>query len=491
MLRRAALPALPALLPLLALLALAALLLAPSGAQGEEEGAAGEQAVLDGLIRELRIEAEEIRGLSWKHDVPGAVIAPKDIPAAFDEELNALLSPEAQDLVTKVARRTGLLRADQDIWELQKAMMVGMVGGFYSPRAKKLYVVEGYSGDAARPVILHELVHALEDQHYDLDAVSMPLLKNLDRTFAVGCLVEGSAEHARVTYQARHKDITALFLEASRDPAAAQRQMQVLSRVPAWMILPMMMQYQTGPAFVAQALGAYQKQNGAEDKGSTVAYAQVMGRLWQDPPISSEQVLHPERWFGAKRDYPRAAVWAADLAETLGRGWEVVHEQQMGELDLALYLEHHLGGRKGLLNPTNMLYPVPAGERARTAAAGWDAGSMVFLEKPGAPMAMIQAWAFDTEKDAKEAADALLDALKQAHGEDWAAESWQAASPALGAPLASRTLSYTGTYGPGRMVQRGPQILIADGIPAARMDTVWRWLLQTRFLKDERDTWVD
>ena len=471
----------------LALCACTLLFLVPTHVRGEDGEKEAEQALLDRLIAELRVEAEAIRGLTWKHDVPGAIIAAEDIPQAFQEEVDALLSKKDQAMATRVAKRGWMLSEGQDIWELQKGMMAGMAGGFYSPRTKKLYVVEGYSGDAARPVILHELIHALEDQHYDFQGVSLPLMNNTDRTFANGCVVEGSAETARIAYQARHKEIARLFQEASMDPENAKRQMQVMRTVPAWMIVPMMMQYQTGPAFVSHAVTDWKRRH--PEATSTEAYAGVMQELWQDQPMSSEQVLHRERWFGDRRDYPLGIEWAADLGEAIGRGWEVVHEQRLGELDLALFLDRHLGGTRGLLNPASLLSPVPACEVARTAAAGWDAGRVAFIEKPGADMVMVQAWAFDTEEDATEAASALRDAIKAANGDAWSAQTWKAVAPSLGAPLTQRTLTYEGMYGPGRLMQRGPQVLLVDGAPAGRLDALWRWVEQTRFLRDPRDTW--
>ena len=205
-----------------------------------------EQALLDEMMRELRPEAAAIRGLPWKHKVPGQMIAPKDIPAAFEEELSALLSRGDREMANRVARRFGILGSDQDVWELEKGLMRGMAGGFYSPRAKRLFVVEGYAGDASRPIILHELVHALEDQHNDFQGMSLPLMNDSDRSFATGCVVEGSAEHARIVYQSRHRNIARLFLQASNDPAQARKQMEVMRAVPAWMIVPTLMQYQTG-----------------------------------------------------------------------------------------------------------------------------------------------------------------------------------------------------------------------------------------------------
>lgn len=465
-------------------LGLAALLCAPALARGEDAPPHPEQAGLDKMIAELRVEAARIRGLEWKHAVPGHIIAPKDIPAAFEEELDALLSKPDRELYVKVSRRLGMLREDQDIWELQKQMMAGLAGGFYSPRAKQLYVVEGFSGDAARPIILHELVHALEDQYYDFLGTSLPLMADTDKTFANGCIVEGSAEYARVAYMKDHKDIAALYLQASRDPVQGRRQMEVMLSVPAWLILPMLMQYQTGPAFLGKGL-----EKAKAGGPSPNPYKTVVAHLWADAPVSQEQVIHPERFFGEQQDYPRGVVWAADLGEALGRGWEVVHEQRMGELDLALYLDYFLGGNRGLLNPVTMLHAVPACEVARRAAGGWDAGEVAFLEKSGEPMAVVQAWSFDSTKDADEAAAALADTLQKSHGDAWEAQAWQAVAAGLGEPFFARTLTYRGKHGWGRLLHRDDHVLIVDGVPEERLEALWRWVKKTRFMKDDRDTW--
>ena len=47
-------------------------------------------------------------------------------------------------------------------------MLQEMVAGYFDPDAKRLYLIAGVNGEAQRPVILHELIHALEDQYYDL-----------------------------------------------------------------------------------------------------------------------------------------------------------------------------------------------------------------------------------------------------------------------------------------------------------------------------------
>lgn len=452
---------------------------APPAAPKQDEAGAKAQAELDKIVVELREEAARIRGLAWKSDVPGRNILRKDIPPAFAEEVAFYFPQAKRDRYTRALQRMGFLAEDQDPFVIMGSMMAGMAGGFYSPRARELFVVEGFSGDGAKPVLLHELVHALEDQHFDFRALTLPITMDPDRSFAASCVVEGSAEHARVAYQEAHPEVMAAFMRSMADPAAAQEQMRVMRTVPAFMIVPTMLHYRHGPLLVARAL----REAGGKD------YKEVMAGLYADAPESAEQILHLDRWFTDKRDYPRGIVWAGDLTQALGPRWDVLYEQRFGELSFALYLDRFLGGSEGRVDFKNLMRAVPACDRARAAAAGWDGGRVLFLANGAEPVVMVQAWAFDTPDDAGEAGAALTEALKRQHGDAWVARAWEATAPALGETLETRTLSYTGRYGPGRIAIRKDRVLVLDGAPEAALETLWRWVLKTRILKDDRDTW--
>ena len=75
-------------------------------------------------------------------------------------------------------------------------MFQSAVAGFYNPETGDMYVIEGMDVIGQKPTIVHELIHALEDQHLDFQGASLPLMDNTDRTFAQTCVVEGSAEYA-------------------------------------------------------------------------------------------------------------------------------------------------------------------------------------------------------------------------------------------------------------------------------------------------------
>ena len=205
--------------------------------------------------------------------------------------------------------------------------------------------------------------------------------------------------------------------------------------------------------------------------------------LYEDGPVSQEQLMHPERWFGPKQDFPQTVVWGGDFPAAAGEGWAKVHDMTSGELDLATYLDFFLGSTGGRMNLMGMMqgqYVVP---RAKQAAAGWDGGRFYFMEKEGLPVIWIEAMVFDTVEDATEAMSAMLDAQRKANEGTFALVAKESKDDG------THVLDYTSQYGSGRFLQRGAEIVHVDGVPADIFDKVWEAAAATTFQKDERDTW--
>ncbi len=436
-----------------------------AGSEGPSEA---ERAGVKKMVDELRDEASRIRGLAWKRTVPADLLTRAQFRAKAEQMMEEEETPEDLQRDTRILRRMGLLAADEDPVALQLEMLEGMVAGYYNPKEKALYIVEGMTGDGQRPVILHELIHALEDQYVDLDARTERWKDDPDRLFAEQCLGEGSAEHARVMYQDTHPAIAAAYMQRQSDPAMAREQLRILRKVPAYMIVGTMLHYDVGPRLVAQVVG--------DD------YPGGMAKLWDDGPVSEEEYLHPERWCTENKDYPETVVWGGDLATAAGEGWKKIQEASDGELDLTLYLDYFLGGTHGRLSLPLLMRGRYCCDRALAAGEGWDAGRALYLEN-GGRLAWIQTYAFDTVEDAGEASDAILDALRARDGDAFRA------TPAGAATTGDRVTDYTGAYGAGRLATRGAALFLVDGLDATTLDRVWSVLEKTRFEKDPRDRW--
>jgi hypothetical protein len=114
----------------------------------------------------------------------------------------------------------------------------------------------------------------------------------------------------------------------------------------------------------------------------------AVDEAYDDPPASTEQVLHPEAW--SDREPPIAVTVPADLAAEMGPGWSVGLEDTLGELQLRIWLRT---GRDD------------ADDATEAAAAGWGGDRVVLLDGPDGASAIAILSEWDSPEDAAEFAE--------------------------------------------------------------------------------------
>jgi hypothetical protein len=119
---------------------------------------------------------------------------------------------------------------------------------------------------------------------------------------------------------------------------------------------------------------------------------------WEHPPRSSEQILHPEKyWDSAKRDLPKR-VAVPDPSRILGAGWTRAGSGNLGELTL--------GSLVGAPAPDAGELGAAAGAWTNAAASGWG-GDRYELWTHGDAAVVLLATVWDTALDAEEFERAL------------------------------------------------------------------------------------
>ena len=66
-------------------------------------------------------------------------------------------------------KKFGMLPQDFDLGKFMLDLLEDQVAGYYDPKTKTVYLLDWVSPEAQRPVLAHELTHALQDQNFDLD----------------------------------------------------------------------------------------------------------------------------------------------------------------------------------------------------------------------------------------------------------------------------------------------------------------------------------
>jgi hypothetical protein len=395
---------------------LALLLLAGAGAPAAPAVAAGGApklrplpAGLERRMPELVRTAERYRGLKLVRRVPwGRVSEPelrREVVAAFREDL----PPRRLAEVELGLKAFGLIPESMDLGTYVPELLTSQIAGFYDPHRKALALVDrpgGLLGTEAGAqlgaemtrkmedgLLVHELTHAIQDQHFDLDRLSDPDPLS-DGGVARLALVEGDATLVMMDdlIRAPLEDVPEarglvgeLMVDGGGEegsPVAGQGLpgQKEMASAPAWFRDQLLFSYSRGAAFCLEV-----RRRGGQ---KLLDYAFAV-----DPPRSSEQILHPEKWFG-RRDDPVVIVWP-DLGRELP-GYAKAAEGQLGEEGIAV-----------LLRPA-----LPDGERA-AAAAGWGGDRFAVYRQAGR---RLLAWIADWDT---EAAAARFQAAVSRLGTGW------------------------------------------------------------------------
>jgi hypothetical protein len=347
-----------------------------SPAGGTPSTRAPAAAATPAAIRAVQRDVAELRDLRFERPVPVTVESPDKLAKRL---LRALAEETDEDELRRQGRAMellGELPPGTDLPRLINRLQAESVLGFYLPgRAPKggLYVRSSRGLDPyARIILAHELTHAVTDQRFDLtraDRLAAATARE-DELAAYSGLVEGDATLAMQRYLAERLTPAE---QASAGVAAATERTPQRDAAPAVIRESMLFPYQDGLRFVRIL---YQQGGWA-----------AVNRAYRDPPRSTEQLLHPERYLG-DRDQPQS-VAVPDLSGRLGGGWRSGIELSFGELDARLLLQGEL-----------------AVTAAQAAAAGWDGGRLRTFQR-GASTALALRTVWDSTAEASQFCGAM------------------------------------------------------------------------------------
>ncbi len=252
-------------------------------------------------LPQLEAFVERTRGLSFVRPVRVEVLAEDDFYDALDEggdtdPVDVSGSDATAQALGEGANLSG--RAD--------GAFASGVDGFYDDQSHRLVVLGDVLDASTRQVIVHELTHALQDQHFDLGARAAEA-RSPEQQLAWRALVEGDATRVeQAWYDAQPGDVQdELDDVVGGEVEPAQDVVQDLFGFP----------YYAGPGLVRALLNS----------GGQAA----LDHAFTAPPVDTGQVLHPGRTPG------RAVPDPGGLPTGM-----VVDRGELGELGLA-----HLLGR--------------------------------------------------------------------------------------------------------------------------------------------------
>jgi hypothetical protein len=302
------------------------------------------------LIRRMLKRVEGVRHLEAKRPVPGVLLGRAVLIERVKEHLSRELPPEAIRNEGLTLQLFGFLPTQFDYEAAEYRLLEEQLAGYYEPADGTMYMAGDLDDEQADATLAHELVHALQDQRWQLQDRSKYRPGQGDRSEAVSALAEGDATSAMydvmVARAPSHHRRTALDLPDALFVEQIRQGMRegLGATAPHVMRSSLAAPYIYGTLFV-HAL----RRRGGWD---------AVDQAWDDAPTTTEQILHVDKWLAHE---PPARVAAPGFA-TLGAGWVVADEDSEGELGARIAFEEWMD-------------PEPAAE----VAEGWGGDRGVLL----------------------------------------------------------------------------------------------------------------
>ena len=367
-----------------AVLLLAATALAFAGCRADApvlpDGVADEASPADlvAQLAELLPRVERLSGLERVGELRMRRQSREDARRHVEQRLDRDLPPERLDGVHRAYAALGLVPDTLDLRALLLDLYSEQVLGYYDPDTRTLFVLEGEEAVGLRPLLAHELVHALQDQHANLDSLVSHERGN-DRQTAAHAALEG---HAMVVMFAvlaeeatrRRLDPTTLP-DPSPDPgealAAQNEAFPVFGRAPDVIRETLLFPYIHGARFVHQLWSSM---------APLERYPAPMDSLL---PQSTHQIMEPRAFLAARREPVELRF------HDVPAGREPVYENTLGRLETGIFLAAH------------------GGADARDVASGWLGDRFLLLTDSAA--SDVLHWVTVWQDEA--AADAFLQVL--------------------------------------------------------------------------------
>jgi len=281
------------------------------------------------LIARMLERVSKTRGLKLKRAVPGLMLDRSALIARVKAHVDREVPHDAISHEGLVVQLLGFVPWRFDYEGVTYALLESQLAGFYEPADGTMYMAADLDDDNAYATLAHELVHALQDQYYNLGPHSKYVAGEDDKSSAFSSLAEGDATSAMadILIGQGRPGATALDMpdELFVEQVIGGMSGGATAKAPHYMRMGLVAPYIDGTLFV----------HALRRKGGWAA----VNRAWENPPETTEQILHVEKW---ETHEPALAVDAPTFA-ALGSGWSDAETDTYGELGVRLALGEWLG----------------------------------------------------------------------------------------------------------------------------------------------------
>jgi hypothetical protein len=280
-------------------------------------------------IAEIMDELARITGLKPLAPVRYDTISKNDVKPFLEERVKEAVKPEEIRAEEAALKKLGFVPQDFDLKKTEIDLMSEQAAAFYDFRKKKLFMIDAGADLLQHSALVHELAHALADQHFHLEKFIDHGSKNDDTSLARLAVMEGQATWLMSEYLTQRtgqslKDAPVLVKMMSRANEVSTGQFPVFDKAPLYLRETLLFPYTQGMLF----------QHAVVEKLDKAAFTEVFRR----PPANTQQILHPAKYF----ESPKAVRPALPAFENR-HAYRTFTDGELGELDHGILLRQYAG----------------------------------------------------------------------------------------------------------------------------------------------------
>ncbi len=329
-------------------------------------------------------------GLPIRHAVKRKLITRQAVTKYVEDRMREDKDTQRLERSQAVLIKFGLLPPNYDLHREYLRLLQEQVAAFYDPRTKTVNLLDWVPPDQQKPVLAHELTHALQDQYIGLEKWELaggreddsPLPDNQEEVVeeaqaAREALAEGQAMIVLLDYSLAPLGMNVLkapdVVDTVRAGMGDSPDSPIFSAAPMYLRESLLMPYTFGSEFVRYVL---------QHKGKDAAF----GGALEKPPVSTRQVMEPDTYLKAETVEP---LKIPDLDKIVGAQYERYDFGGIGEFDVYLLAKQYAPDQ----DPKNFY-------------ANWRGGYYLAVHLKGAPEDQI-ALLYMSHWDSPEAAQAF------------------------------------------------------------------------------------
>jgi hypothetical protein len=325
----------------------------PPKASGETHITPDQAKELFALVDQLLKFSSDETGLPIKSDVKRQLTTRNAVESYLTEKFNEDEDAKRMQRSEIVLKKFGLLDRDFDLKPFLLSLLKEQIEAYYDPKDKTVNMLDWVSIDEQKPVLAHELTHALQDQHVDLDKWSDQTPPDVSLNSGDDSVHLAKDELDTAREAVTEGQATAVMMDnilkpmghsLIKDPEVVEVIKQgmtgtgdspVLARAPLLLSESLMFPYREGLSF---------EQDVWMDQGQAAAFSGALDR----PPTSSWEIMNPREYEKGHMPVVPLLPDIHPLVDGLYRPYDI---GQVGELDVHI-LTGIFGGESAARNLT-------------------------------------------------------------------------------------------------------------------------------------------